>query len=121
MNRRTLISALCLALAWGGSPALAKKAAPVAPPPAPLSATVDTDPAHDPENVLLLDLSNGGRVAVRRVTAWAPNHVERIKTLARQHFYDGQTFFRVIDQFMAQTGDPTNTGTGGSTLPDLAA
>ena len=121
MNRRTLISALCLALAWGGSPALAKKAAPVAPPPAPLSATVDTDPAHDPENVLLLDLSNGGRVAVRLVTAWAPNHVERIKTLTRSGFYNGVIFHRVIDGFMSQTGDPTGTGQGGSQLPDLKA
>ena len=51
--------------------------------------------------------------------SWAPSHVERIKTLARQGFYDGVIFHRVIDGFMAQTGDPTGTGQGGSELPDL--
>ena len=51
----------------------------------------------------------------------APNHVERIKTLAREGFYDGVPFHRVIEGFMAQTGDPTGTGTGGSKLPDLKA
>lgn len=86
-----------------------------------MSAVVDPDPAHDPENVLLLDLSNGGRVAIRLVPQWAPRHVERIKLLARQGFYNGQIFHRVIDGFMAQTGDPTGTGGGGSPLPDLTA
>jgi len=51
----------------------------------------------------------------------APQHIERIKTLVRQHFYDGTVFHRVIDGFMAQGGDPTGTGTGGSKLPDLKA
>ena len=51
----------------------------------------------------------------------APNHVERIKTLAKQGFYDGIIFHRVIEDFMAQTGDPTGTGLGGSDLPDLDA
>ena len=51
----------------------------------------------------------------------APNHVARIKELCRQGFYDGIVFHRVIDGFMAQTGDPTGTGTGGSDLPDLKA
>ena len=74
---------------------------------------------EDPENILLLDLSNGERVAIRLMPSWAPNHVERIKTLARQGFYDGVIFHRVIDGFMAQTGDPTGTGQGGSQLPDL--
>jgi len=72
-------------------------------------------------NILFLDLSNGQRVAIRLMPTWAPNHVERIKTLARQGFYDGVIFHRVIDGFMAQTGDPTGTGQGGSQLPDLAA
>jgi cyclophilin family peptidyl-prolyl cis-trans isomerase len=49
----------------------------------------------------------------------APNHVARIKTLAREKFYDGVVFHRVIDGFMAQTGDPTGTGRGGSKYPDL--
>ena len=120
MNRRTLISAFCVALALGSGPAFAKKAepAPVAPV---LSAAVDTDPTHDPDNVLLLDLSNGGRVTIRLVPAWAPNHVERIKTLAKSGFYNGIIFHRVIEGFMAQTGDPTGTGQGGSQLPDLKA
>lgn len=76
-------------------------------------------PPVDPENVLLLDLSTGGRVAIQLRPDVAPHHVERIKTLARQHFYDGLIFHRVIDGFMAQTGDPKGTGEGGSTLPDL--
>lgn len=76
--------------------------------------------AEDPENILLLDLSNGERVSIRLMPSWAPNHVERVKTLARQGFYDGVIFHRVIEGFMAQTGDPTGTGTGGSQLPDIA-
>ncbi|MBU6266638.1 MAG: peptidylprolyl isomerase [Sphingomonadales bacterium] len=86
-----------------------------------LSAVVDADPNHDPDNVLVLDLSNGQRVLIRLVPAWAPNHVERIKTLAKEGFYNGVIFHRVIDGFMAQTGDPTGTGQGGSKLPDLKA
>jgi cyclophilin family peptidyl-prolyl cis-trans isomerase len=86
-----------------------------------LSSKVDADIAVDPENVLLLDLSNGGRVAIRLMPSWAPNHIERIKTLTRQGFYDNVVFHRVIDGFMAQTGDPTGTGAGGSKLPDLKA
>jgi cyclophilin family peptidyl-prolyl cis-trans isomerase len=86
-----------------------------------LSTVVDPDPSHDPENVMFLDLSTGGRVTIRLMPKWAPAHVERIKTLVRQGFYDGQIFHRVIDGFMAQTGDPTGTGQGGSKLPDLKA
>ena len=74
---------------------------------------------EDRENVLFLDLSNGERVGIRLMPAWAPSHVERIKTLTRQGFYDGVIFHRVIEGFMAQTGDPTGTGQGGSQLPDL--
>tara|TARA_R100001244_G_scaffold86820_3_gene66350 strand:+ start:37030 stop:37680 length:651 start_codon:yes stop_codon:yes gene_type:complete len=84
--------------------------------PAPAPASV---PAG--ENILYLDLSTGGRVAIQLFADLAPNHVERIKTLARQGFYDGIIFHRVIEGFMAQTGDPTGTGTGGSDLPDLKA
>jgi len=76
---------------------------------------------EDPENILLLDLSTGERVAIRLVPEWAPHHVERIKQLTRAGFYNGVIFHRVIDGFMAQTGDPTGTGQGGSELPDLAA
>jgi peptidylprolyl isomerase len=71
------------------------------------------------ENILVLDLSNGKRVQIRLMEQWAPRHIARIKTLARQGFYDGVIFHRVIDGFMAQTGDPTGTGQGGSELPDM--
>ncbi len=62
-----------------------------------------------------------GRIVVGLRPDLAPGHVERIKTLAGQGFYDGVPFHRVIDGFMAQTGDPTGTGSGGSELPDLKA
>ncbi len=65
------------------------------------------------ENTLYLDLDYG-RVVIELYPDVAPNHVARIKELARQGFYDGIVFHRVIDGFMAQTGDPTGTGTGGS-------
>ena len=73
------------------------------------------------ENVLLLDLSSGGRVKIVMRPEVAPRHVERVKTLVRQGFYNGTIFHRVIDGFMAQGGDPTGTGTGGSKLDDLKA
>ena len=82
---------------------------------------VNFDMTADPDNILLLDLSNGGRVAIRLVPEWAPTHVARIKELTRSGFYNGVIFHRVIDGFMAQTGDPTGTGRGGSQLPDLPA
>ncbi len=124
MNRRTfaaLIPGLILSFSLMASPALAKPKAPVAPAPVLLSSVVDPDPSHDPDNILVLDLSNGGRVLVRLMPQWAPGHVERIKTLTKQGFYNGLIFHRVIEGFMAQTGDPTGTGTNGSTLPDLKA
>ena len=77
--------------------------------------------AIDQENILHLDLSTGGRVSIVMFSNAAPAHVERIKTLARRGFYNGLTFHRVIEGFMAQTGDPTGTGTGASDLPDLTA
>ena len=76
--------------------------------------------ANDPENTLILETTKG-RVVIALRPDLAPCHVERIKTLARQGFYDGVVFHRVIDGFMAQTGDPTGTGSGGSDLPDLKA
>jgi len=75
----------------------------------------------DPENLLYLDLSTGGRVVIWLRPDVAPKMVERVKTLVRQHFYDGLIFHRVIDGFMAQTGDPKGDGTGGSSLPDVPA
>lgn len=82
-------------------------------------APINYDVTQDLENILVLDLSNGKRVMIRLMPEWTPNHVERVKTLTRQGFYDGVIFHRVIDGFMAQTGDPTGTGQGGSELPDL--
>jgi peptidylprolyl isomerase len=75
---------------------------------------------QDLENTICIQLRTG-LVVVKLFPDIAPNHVERIKTLARQGFYNGHKFHRVIDGFMAQTGDPTGTGTGGSSLPNLAA
>ena len=82
---------------------------------------VNYDVAQDRENILLLDLSNVQRVAIRLMPQWAPEHVARVKQLAQQGFYNNVIFHRVIDGFMAQTGDPTGTGQGGSELPDLKA
>jgi peptidylprolyl isomerase len=74
--------------------------------------------ARDPENTLIMDLKSGP-VIIQLRPDLAPNHVARIKELTRQGFYDGVVFHRVIPGFMAQTGDPTGTGSGGSDLPDL--
>ena len=74
--------------------------------------------ARDPENTLIMDLKSGPVVIELRPDV-APNHVARIKELTRQGFYDGVVFHRVIPGFMAQTGDPTGTGSGGSDLDDL--
>ncbi len=73
-----------------------------------------------PENVLVLSLETG-TVIIEMFPDIAPGHVERIRTLATQGFYDDVIFHRVIDGFMAQGGDPTGTGQGGSDLPDLQA
>ena len=75
---------------------------------------------QDPENTLVMETTHGTTVIELRPDL-APGHVARIKELARQGFYDGIVFHRVIDGFMAQTGDPTGTGAGGSELPDLKA
>ena len=69
--------------------------------------------AADPENTLYIDVP-AGRVVIAMRPDLAPGHVAQIKKLARQGFYDGVPFHRVIDGFMAQTGDPTGTGSGGS-------
>jgi peptidylprolyl isomerase len=74
----------------------------------------------DPENTLIMETAHGTVTIALRADI-APGHAERLKTLARQGFYDGVPFHRVIAGFMAQTGDPTGTGTGGSDLPDLKA
>jgi cyclophilin family peptidyl-prolyl cis-trans isomerase len=74
----------------------------------------------DPENTLVMTLKDG-EVRILMLPDLAPRHVERIKVLARRGFYDGTPFHRVISGFMAQGGDPTGRGTGGSDLPDLPA
>ena len=76
--------------------------------------------ANDPENTLILETTKG-RVVIALRPDLAPKHVERIKQLAREGFYDGIVFHRVIEGFMAQTGCPKGTGTGGSKYPDLPA
>ncbi|MEO5706097.1 MAG: peptidylprolyl isomerase [Alteraurantiacibacter sp.] len=125
MNR--LFASLLAPLALGAAasfamPVLAQDqpAVAVAPVEAPVVAA-NPDLTVDRENILFLDLSNGTRVAIRLVPQWAPAHVERVKELARSGFYNGVIFHRVIDGFMAQTGDPTGTGQGGSELADLPA
>jgi peptidylprolyl isomerase len=76
--------------------------------------------ARDPENTIVMTLKNG-RVVIALRPDLAPEHVARIKELSRKGFYDGVVFHRVIPDFMAQTGDPTGTGSGGSDLEDLKA
>jgi peptidylprolyl isomerase len=75
---------------------------------------------RDPENTIYMDLPHG-RVVIELRPDIAPGHVSRIKELAREGFYDGVPFHRVIEGFMAQGGDPTGTGTGGSSKPNLKA
>ena len=74
----------------------------------------------DPENTLYLD-TKYGRTVIKLRPDLAPKHVERIKQLTREGFYNGVKFHRVIEGFMAQSGDPTGTGRGGSKYPDLRA
>ena len=83
----------------------------------PLAASAQT---LDPENTIYMDLP-AGRVVIKLLPDVAPNHVAQIKKLTRMGFYDGTPFHRVIPGFMAQGGDPTGTGEGGSKLPDLKA
>jgi len=73
------------------------------------------------QNTLVFNLDSGGDVVIRLRPDLAPGHVERIKELTSEGFYDGVIFHRVIDGFMAQGGDPTGTGMGGSDKPDLKA
>ncbi|MBS7803758.1 peptidylprolyl isomerase [Rhizobiales bacterium TNE-4] len=77
-------------------------------------------PATDPQNTLYLDTKDG-RIVIRLRPDLAPKHVEQLKTLAKRGFYNNVVFHRVIDGFMAQTGDPTGTGTGKSDLPNIPA
>jgi cyclophilin family peptidyl-prolyl cis-trans isomerase len=109
-----------MALLAIASPALAKKKPKPVTGPAPVAAVVP-DPVPTPDNLWHLQLSTGGEVVIQLRPDKAPAHIERIKTLTRAGFYDGLLFHRVIEGFMAQTGDPQGTGQGGSPLPDLKA
>ena len=107
MRRRTLIASSAVATFMIGQTSMSN----------PASAQ---QPKLDPENTIYMDLKYG-RVVIEMFPDIAPQTVQRIKTLARQGFYDGTPFHRVIEGFMAQGGDPTGTGTGGSPLPNLPA
>lgn len=125
MNLRLILAAFALSLAAPAAAQLPHESAPAqkatAQSPGVQAAAPATLPLADPENLWHLDLSTGGRVSILLRPSMAPNHVERIKTLTRKGFYDGLLFHRVIDGFMAQTGDPKGTGQGGSDLPPLKA
>ena len=112
MIRPALIAALSLLAA---APALAQTAAPAAVAPA-----ASEWRAVAPENLLVIDTSKG-RILVELAPLAAPKHVDRIRLLAQRGFYDGIVWHRVIDWFMAQTGDPLGTGDGQSYYPDLEA
>ncbi len=85
-----------------------------------MSESADAQSTLDPANTLYLDLKDG-RVVIELRTDLAPKHVEQVKTLVARKFYDNTPFHRVIEGFMAQGGDPTGTGTGGSDLPNVPA
>jgi peptidylprolyl isomerase len=97
-----MVRALLVAALLAATPALAQQA--------PL----------DPQNTVFLETKDG-RIVIRLRPDLAPKHVEQIRTLTKKGFYDNVPFHRVIDGFMAQTGDPTGTGTGKSDLPNVPA
>jgi peptidylprolyl isomerase len=107
MRRRDLIAASAVASFMIGQTSMSE----------PASAQ---QPKLDPENTIYMDLKYG-RVVIELFPDIAPKTVQRIKTLSQEGFYDGTPFHRVIEGFMAQGGDPTGTGTGGSPLPNLPA
>ena len=127
MRSRLVLGAVC-ALALNGA-ALAQDAGGETPPPPPEAPGVTPDSWREvpAENLLVIDTSRG-RILVEMAPQVAPAHVERVRRLAREGFYDNQRFHRVIDWFMAQTGDPLSRGSdrtlwgeGQSAYPDLAA
>jgi peptidylprolyl isomerase len=128
VKRYVLLALTCVAL-----PATATLAQPKAPKPKavsplagqPFKPKLDEPTAVDwrtvdPENLLVIDTTKG-RILVEMIPEMAPKSVARIKELAREHFYDGLTWHRVVDGFMAQGGDPKGDGSGGSTKPDVPA
>ncbi|THD63967.1 peptidylprolyl isomerase [Phenylobacterium sp.] len=125
---RTLLFAACAAaLAVSASAAPKDKAkAPSAAPAKPAAPATPAGPGAadwrtpDPNNVLVID-TNKGQIVVEMIPEAAPLHVAQIRALAHENFYDGLKFFRVIDKFMDQTGDPQNNGQGGSSKPNIPA
>lgn len=115
--KSVLLAGTLAAFAALSAPALA--AAPASPPAAAAPGPADWR-TPDPNDVLVID-TNKGRIFLELVPEVAPQFAARARELAQAHFYDGLTFFRVIDEFMAQTGDPQNNGQGGSEKPDLPA
>jgi peptidylprolyl isomerase len=123
--KRTILLAACAAAVAVTASAAPKAKTPVAPPaPAAAAAPAGPGPADwrtpDPANVLVID-TNKGRIVVEMIPEVAPLHVAQVRVLAHENFYDGQRFFRVIDKFMDQTGDPQNNGQGGSSKPNIPA
>jgi peptidylprolyl isomerase len=114
MIRTLLLTAAVLAMA---APAAAQAPAAKSPAVAPAPSAADWR-TPNPDDLLVID-TNKGRIIVEMLPEAAPAHVQRVKELTRAGFYDGRSFFRVIDEFMAQTGDPEDRGTGGSDKPDL--
>jgi cyclophilin family peptidyl-prolyl cis-trans isomerase len=136
MMLRTILATLLLALMPATARAQEQPAAPPPPPvaveapaapeaaaaPAPETAPPPAAPAFDPNQlVLAIEVSSGGTVRILMRPDKAPGHVARVQQLTSQGFYNGTIFHRVIPGFMAQGGDPTGTGQGGSPLPDLKA
>jgi cyclophilin family peptidyl-prolyl cis-trans isomerase len=119
---KSLAASAAMVLSFGAAvaqpPPVQAPPAPATPRPAPTSVPA-VAPAQSAENIWHLDLSSGGRVSIQLRPDAAPRHVERIRTLTRQGFYNGLIFHRVVEGFMAQGGDPQGTGAGGSPLPDL--
>lgn len=116
MIRRAVAAALALQLASVAAAVGAQAQSSGAKPAPPVTGVVYRP--VDPDRLLVVD-TNKGRIIAELSPEAAPAHVERIRALAKAHLYDGLTFFRVIEDFMDQTGDPKNTGEGGTALPNL--
>jgi peptidylprolyl isomerase len=126
MNRTLLLAACAAAVAVAASAAPKPKTPPAALATAPPKPAAPSRPgpadwrSPDPNDILVID-TNKGRILVEMVAEVAPQHVAQIRALAHESFYDGLRFFRVIDKFMDQTGDPQNNGQGGSSKPNVPA
>jgi peptidylprolyl isomerase len=122
--KRTLLFAACAAAIAVTAVAAPKAKAPTAATTPAVAGPAAPGPGDwrtpDPNNVLVID-TNKGRIVVEMVPEVAPLHVAQVRALAHENFYDGQRFFRVIDKFMDQTGDPQNNGQGGSSKPNIPA